>query len=190
MSEDCRHDISVSKTTSLYKTGKLAQMVVETPKKSAVKYTFDPDTGLFVLKRALPSGMTFPFNFGFVLSTLAEDGDPLDMMLLNDEPLQTGTLIKVRPLAILRARQSDGKKKVRNDRIIGVAKPEEDIVGMAARTLTKEILDEIEFFFVAYHKGFGNTFEVLGHGGWGEAIKAIKRARDQFFKGNSGQNSQ
>jgi inorganic pyrophosphatase len=93
------------------KTGKFAQMVVETPKKSAVKYTFDPDTGLFVLKRALASGMTFPFNFGFVPSTLAEDGDPLDIMLLNDEPLQTGTLIKVRPLAILKARQSDGKKK-------------------------------------------------------------------------------
>jgi hypothetical protein len=82
------------------------------------------------------------------------------------------------------------KKKVRNDRIIGVAKPEEDMVGMAARTFTREILDEIEFFFVAYHKGFGNTFEVLGHGGWGAAIQAIKRARDNFRKGNSGENCQ
>ena len=164
---------------------KLVHMIVETPKKSAVKYAFDPDSGLFALKRALPGGMTFPFNFGFVPSTAAEDGDPLDIMLLNEEPLQTGTFVKVQPLAILKARQSDGKKKIRNDRIIGVAVPEEDIVEMAARSLTKKILDEIEFFFVAYHKGFGNTFETLGHGGPAEAVRAVKKAGRKYRREDS-----
>jgi inorganic pyrophosphatase len=53
--------------------------IVETPKCSRVKYAYSPESGLFRLKRAMPEGMAFPFNYGFIPSTLGKDGDPLDM---------------------------------------------------------------------------------------------------------------
>lgn len=60
-------------------------VIVETPKCSRVKYSFELESGLFRLKRALPEGMAFPFNFGFIPSTSGEDGDPLDIVILNEE---------------------------------------------------------------------------------------------------------
>jgi len=53
------------------------QVVIETPKGSRNKYAFDPELGIFELKRVLPAGMSFPYDFGFVPSTKADDGDPL-----------------------------------------------------------------------------------------------------------------
>ena len=65
-------------------------VIVETPKGSRVKFAYEPDSGFFILSKALPEGMVFPFNFGFVPNTLAEDGDPLDVLVLNEEPLISG----------------------------------------------------------------------------------------------------
>jgi inorganic pyrophosphatase len=68
-------------------------VIVETPKGSRVKYAFDFETGFFILSQALPEGMMFPFNFGFIPQTLAEDGDPLDVLILNEEPVVSGCLL-------------------------------------------------------------------------------------------------
>jgi inorganic pyrophosphatase len=73
---------------------KCVNVVIETPKGSCIKYAYDAECGLFALKRALPQGFAFPFNFGFVPSTLGEDGDPLDILILNEEPLFPGCLVK------------------------------------------------------------------------------------------------
>jgi inorganic pyrophosphatase len=72
--------------------GKCLNVVVETPKGSRVKYAYDLESGFFILSKALPEGMVFPFNFGFVPNTLAPDGDPLDVLVLNEEPLISGCL--------------------------------------------------------------------------------------------------
>lgn len=61
-------------------------VVIETPKGSPNKLAFDPRYGAFVLKGVLPAGAVFPFDFGFVPSTRAEDGDPLDVLVLMDAP--------------------------------------------------------------------------------------------------------
>jgi inorganic pyrophosphatase len=63
---------------------KVIQVVVETPKGSRNKYVFDPDQRIFELKKVLPAGMAFPHDFGFVPSTVAEDGDPTDVLVLMD----------------------------------------------------------------------------------------------------------
>lgn len=65
-------------------------VVIETPRGSRNKVSFDEDLGVFRLKKVLPEGMSFPYDFGFVPSTLADDGDPLDVLVLMDEAAFTG----------------------------------------------------------------------------------------------------
>ncbi len=66
------------------------QVIIETPKGSRNKYAFDESQGMFLLKKVLPAGMAFPYDFGFVPSTRAEDGDPVDVLVLMDEPAFVG----------------------------------------------------------------------------------------------------
>ena len=65
--------------------------IIETPKGKRTKYDYDTKLGMFALKSVLPDGQAFPLDFGFVPSTLCDDGDPLDIMILADEPGVTGT---------------------------------------------------------------------------------------------------
>src|SRR5581483_718248 len=76
------------------KDDSILQVIVETPKGSRNKYKFEPKLGMFVLGKVLPDGMVFPYDFGFVPSTMADDGDPLDVLLLMDEPAFPGCLIE------------------------------------------------------------------------------------------------
>jgi len=159
--------------------------IVETPKGSRVKYTYLPDAGLFSVKRALPEGMMFPFNFGFIPSTLADDGDPLDIVVVNQEPILTGCLIHVRLLAVLEAeqREKDGKTN-RNDRIIGMAIDEETPPEFQSTGLDDARLVQIGFFFSSYNKLSGKKFKVLGHGDPKQAEKLIREAMKKFEKQN------
>src|SRR6185436_14667007 len=105
-----------------FDSAKCVNVVIETPKGSRVKYTFDQKTGMLVLKKALPEGMMFPFNFGFIPGTKAEDGDPLDVLIVNEEALVPGCLVKARLVAIISAEQRErGGKTVRNDRLVAMA---------------------------------------------------------------------
>src|SRR5436189_3378597 len=84
--------------------------IIETPKGCRNKFDYDPYSGLFMLCGRLPEGMMFPFDFGFIPSTLGEDGDPLDILVLMDAPAHVGCLIDVRIIGIINAEQSeDGK---------------------------------------------------------------------------------
>jgi inorganic pyrophosphatase len=75
----------------------LLRVVIETPKGSRNKFAFDPDDHIFELKKVLPSGMTFPYDFGFVPSTKADDGDPIDVLVLMDEPAFSGMCAVMSP---------------------------------------------------------------------------------------------
>jgi len=96
-------------------------VVIETPKGSRVKYSYDPKSSLLSLTRALPEGLMFPFNFGFIPGTKADDGDPLDILIFNEEPLIAGCLIHAEPVAAIEAEQVADGKRIRNDRLIGRA---------------------------------------------------------------------
>ena len=90
------HAKSKDSTSGTGKPGEdLLQVVIETPRGSRNKYSFDPEQRVFRLKSALPSGMVFPFDFGFVPSTLGGDGDPLDVLVLMDEPAFPGCVLLV-----------------------------------------------------------------------------------------------
>lgn len=98
------------------KTGAL-QVIIETPKSSRNKYAFDESQGMFLLKKVLPAGMAFPYDFGFVPSTRAEDGDPVDVLVLMHEPAFVGCLLQCRIIGIIEGEQGKKKERERNDRI-------------------------------------------------------------------------
>src|SRR3954470_18755936 len=142
-------------------------VIIETPKGCRNKYAFDPDLGLFVMKKVLPAGSVFPFDFGFIPSTKGEDGDPLDILVLMDEPAFCGCLVLSRLVGVIEAEQKEkGKKKERNDRLIAVAEKQETNAKVdSLQDLPPHVLDEIEHFFVSYNAMAGKAFKVIGRRG-------------------------
>jgi inorganic pyrophosphatase len=141
------------------KSGAL-NVVVETPRGSRNKFKYDPESGLFRLSAVLPEGASFPHAFGFVPSTLGDDGDPLDVLVLMDEAVYPGCLVPSRLIGIVRARQveADGTK-VRNDRLLAASVDSHDHVGVKQPDdLTESFIKELEDFFVFYNKGRGKQF--------------------------------
>jgi inorganic pyrophosphatase len=103
------------------KTGEI-HAIIETPKGSRNKFDFDVRTGLFEPGSAMPAGVEFPFEFGFVPGTVGGDGDPLDLLILMDAPTFVGCVVKSRLIGVIEAKQrmKDGTEE-RNDRLIAVA---------------------------------------------------------------------
>ena len=151
-------------------------VVIETPKGSRNKYTYDEKTGLFKLGGVLPAGASFPFDFGFVPSTLGGDGDPLDVLLLMDEPAFTGCLVSVRLVGIIEAKQTerDGETE-RNDRLIGVAAESRlQRHVRALGSLNPDLVVEIEHFFISYNQVKGKEFKPLGRFGPRKALRLVE----------------
>lgn len=153
------------------------RVVIETPKGSRNKFKYDPELGSYRLNSVLPEGMVFPYDFGFVPCTKAQDGDPLDVLLLMDIPAFPGIVVESRIIGIIEAEQSEDGNTMRNDRIIAVAKESythSDIKKPA--DLNDNMMREIERFFTNYNKVRGKRFNVLGLKGAGAAVKLIKKS--------------
>jgi inorganic pyrophosphatase len=166
---------------------RVCRAVIETPRGCRNKFDYDPDSGLFKLGGLLPEGMMFPFDFGFVPSTLAEDGDPVDIMVLMDAPAHVGCLIEVRIIGIIKAEQTQDGKTETNDRLLGVAVHSYDHEGLESiGDVSQTLLDQVEEFFVSYNKQRGKKFKITGTGGPSKAVKflksGIKAHRDQRKK--------
>ncbi len=80
--------------------------VVETPRGSHAKLEFDPKLGAFTLAKPLLTGLTYPYDWGFIPSTKAEDGDPLDVLIIHDAGTYPGLVLKCRPIGVLEVVQS------------------------------------------------------------------------------------
>jgi inorganic pyrophosphatase len=151
------------------------QVIVETPKGSRNKYAFDSETKIFQLKKVLPAGMTFPYDFGFIPSTIAEDDDPVDVLVLMDEPAFPGCLLKCRVIGIIEGQQGKKKKGERNDRIIAIEEANHSYAHIRhVKELGKKFARELEEFFVNYHELEGEKYRVLDVKGPGEAQRRIK----------------
>ena len=152
----------------------MLRVVVETPKGSRNKFAFNADDRVFELKKVLPAGMAFPYDFGFVPSTEAEDGDPVDVLVLMDEPAFPGCVLMCRPIGVIQGEQGD-KKKIRNDRIIAVEKDAHSWADIrSVDDLGKQFVRELEEFFVDYHKLSGERYRVIGLKGRQKARKLVK----------------
>jgi len=154
---------------------KMLRVVIETPKGSRNKFAFNPDERVFELKKVLPAGMAFPYDFGFVPSTEADDGDPVDVLVLMDEPAFPGCVLACRPIGVIEGEQGEKKDKERNDRIVAV---QEDAHSWAdiktIDDLGTEFCRELEEFFVNYHRLSGKQYRVLDVKGPAAARKLVK----------------
>ena len=157
-------------------------VIIETPKGSRNKYNYDEKLRLFRLGGVLPSGASFPFDFGFMPSTLGGDGDPLDVLVLMDEPAFTGCLVRVRLVGVVEAEQTerDGET-TRNDRLIGVA-ADSRLLGRVRtlESLGPDLLEEIEHFFVSYNRIKGKKFKPLGRFGPRRALGLVEEGMGRF----------
>src|SRR6202023_2566845 len=137
------------------------QVIIETPKGSRNKFAFDDEQKVFELKKVLPAGMTFPHDFGFIPSTKAEDGDPVDVLVLMDEPAFPGCLLKCRIVGIIEGEQGKKKGKERNDRIVAVEQENHSYAHVKhVDDMGKRFVREIEEFFVNYHELMGKKYTI------------------------------
>jgi inorganic pyrophosphatase len=169
---------------SLYKDDGIVQVVIETPKGSRNKYAFDEKQRVFALTKVLPAGMAFPYDFGFVPSTLAEDGDATDVLVLMDEPAFPGCLLKCRIVGIIEGKQGGKKKTIRNDRIVAIEHGNHSFADIKhVKDLGKEFVTELETFFVNYHSLSGEKYHILGAKGPSEAKSRLKEGMRAFRRG-------
>jgi inorganic pyrophosphatase len=153
------------------------QVIVETPKGSRNKYGFDPEQNIFELRKVLPEGMVFPHDFGFLPHTLAPDGDPIDVLLLMDVPAFPGCVVRSRLIGVIEGEQIDGKKKVRNDRLIAVADLSHAYEHWRKlKDLPKNFVIELQAFFVNYHQLEGKEYRLLGCRDGKVAVDLVKKA--------------
>ena len=152
-------------------------VVIETPKGSPNKLAFEPRYGAFVLKGVLPAGAVFPFDFGFVPSTRADDGDPLDVLVLMDAPVFPGCIVPSRLIGVIEAQQTEDGETERNDRLLAVAwnSPAHQSIRELS-DLSPDLVAQIEHFFVSYNEMKGKRFEVKGQAGKKRALGLVKAA--------------
>lgn len=156
----------------------LIQVIIETPKGSRNKFAYDEEQSIFTVKKVLPAGMSFPYDFGFLPRTKAPDGDPIDVLLLMDEPAFPGIAVRARLIGVIEGEQVEGKKKNRNDRLLAVAEMNHEYAYIKnLGDLPKQFVHELEEFFVNYHNLEGKQYKLLGCKGADVAMRAIKEAQ-------------
>lgn len=127
-------------------------IIIETPKGSEIKYKYDESHRLFRLRKILPAGMVFPFDFGFIPGTRGEDGDPLDVLVLSElGGTFPGCIVDCRIVGCIQAKQTNKGVTVRNDRFLAV--PEQSAMfenAISIEDIPTTVIKEIESFFVNY----------------------------------------
>ncbi len=168
------HDLSPGK-----KAPEVFNAVIEIAKGSRNKYEYDKETGLFQLDRVLYSPFFYPFEYGFVPQSLYDDGDPMDVMVLMNEPTFPGCIIEVRPIAVFEMTD----KGDRDDKILAVPTQDpffadyKDIGNVSAH-----YLKEVQHFFEAYKHLEGKKVDPIGWKGAADAKKALVRSLDLYTK--------
>lgn len=161
---------------------KAVNAIVETPAGFRSKLKYEPETGLFVLRKILPEGFSFPFDFGFIPGTRAEDGDPLDVMLIAETGTAPGCLVPARLLGALEAeewqRKDAGKgKPVRNDRILAVPLASRQYAELSTLDeMAAALREQIEHFLVSYGALEGKEMRIIGQRGPARALKLVEQA--------------
>ena len=158
------------------KTGDLL-VVIETQRGSRIKYDYDPKLQAMRIAALLPEGSVFPYDFGFVPSTRAADGDPIDVLVLIEETVSPGVVVPVRLIGAIKAEQ---RKKgeadwTRNDRLLAVATHSHVHTNVASiKDIDERVLAEIEAFFRNYNQLKGGDFRTLGRVGPRKAMRLVE----------------
>jgi inorganic pyrophosphatase len=172
--------------------------VIETPRGSRNKYKYDGRSEALRLHAVLPEGLAFPHDFGFFPSTIGEDGDPLDVLVLLDSPVPAGCIVTVRLIGAIEVEQRDGESKgkgkskgqskrkgpwTRNDRFIAVGTSSADHAGIVAlKELRPHLVEEIEAFLQHSITMAGKTLRITGRAGPRKARARLKTGQRAFRK--------
>jgi inorganic pyrophosphatase len=158
-------------------------VVVETPRGSRAKFAYAPKLDTFTMSKSLLTGLTYPHDWGFVPSTRADDGDPVDIMVIHDATTFPGIVLTCRVIGILQIEQKSKKKTERNDRLFAVPRRSHSEQGLHdVRELSKPIQQELEKFFMATDELEDKKLRIIGWKGPRIAMKAIKDCAKCFLK--------
>ncbi len=152
---------------------RVVNAVVEIPKYSSQKYEYIPEWDQFILDRSLMSAMVYPANYGFISSTLADDGDALDILVLAGEPIDKGTIVATRVLGALH--------------MVDGGETDYKLIGVPVRSYTKQhiqtfddidplLLDIIENFFRHYKELEDKKVELHGWINQEETFKIVEQS--------------
>ena len=162
---------------------RVVHVVVEAPRDSKLKLKYDPELGAITWGHPLPIGFAYPYDWGFVPSTLAADGDPLDALVLSEVASHPGVVIPCRPFGVLELEEKEDGARTRNDRLVvlplegrwtnEVKEPDD---------MARETIQELEHFFLSTvfftHKGA----RCLGWKGPKTAVRLIESAAAKAAK--------
>lgn len=154
-------------------------VTIETPKGSGQKYDYDPKTGKMKLKKVMPLGLVFPFDFGFIPGTVGGDGDPLDVLVISEVSAFAGCVMDCRIIGAFKVVQQerDGKK-IRNDRLVAIPEVSQRYADVSAlRDLPKTIMEQAMAFFTSYNEQAGKKFSVLEKLSAAKAFQLIEKSR-------------
>lgn len=166
------HDVEAGKPNKF-------NTIVEIPKDSKLKYEIDKDTGLLLLDRAMYSSVAYPGNYGMVPKTLWDDGDPLDVLIVSDYPIHPLTLVKTRPIGVMRM-IDDGES---DDKIIGVVADDpryNEITDLS--NLANHRVKEIKNFFETYKLLRDKEVKITKVEGKLKALEALKKGLELYKK--------
>ncbi len=151
-------------------------VIIETPRGSNIKYKFDEKLKLFRFKKILPAGLVFPYDFGFIPDTKGEDGDPLDVLVISEFQGFPGCIMDCRIIGCIRVEQTVKKKKIRNDRFLGI--PTGSIAFEHVTSINEipgSLVSELEAFIANYLSGEGKKFRLLGNLDAKQATKLLDK---------------
>jgi inorganic pyrophosphatase len=159
----------------------LVNVIIDTPRGSRNKFKFDEKAQCFRLSRILPLGASFPYDFGSIPRTIAEDGDPLDVLVISDEASFVGCLLNARIIGAVRAEQTEKGRTIRNDRLLAVPVTSVNPAELShIDELASSKVAEIEHFFVSYNRAHGRQFRPTGHAGPEEAERVLSTAEQRY----------
>jgi len=149
--------------------------IVEIPKGTSAKYEYVPELDTFKLDRCLPSSMKYPCSYGFVPSTLAEDGDPLDILIYNDTPIDRGTLVECNIIGVLDMKDSGGQ----DWKILGT--PISHVRNYRSIKDIDPMFIKIASYFFKHYKDLNNSYVKVGDWyGKKKAYEIINECCDRF----------
>ena len=154
---------------------KVVNAIVEIPKGTSAKYEYNPKLDTFQLDRCLPSSMMYPCSYGFVPSTLAEDNDPLDMLIYNDTPIDRGTLVECTVIGVLDMKDSGGQ----DWKILGT--PTSHVRKYRSIKDIDPMFIKVASYFFRHYKDLNNKYVEVGDWyGKTKAYNIIKECCNRF----------
>jgi inorganic pyrophosphatase len=163
----------------------IVNAIVETPRDQRHKYAFDEKTGLYRQSILLAEGLQWPYDYGFIPRTLADDGDALDILFLGEEPTFTSCLVRARIVGIVRLKKNGEE----NDRILGCPTRQKGLTQKSdayedVGDIPEDTIRNICHYLIDYSEAEGNDLEFEGAHSRKAALKSIAKARKEFLDGN------